>query len=60
MHHAGRVVPSTELADHLYDTGNDRDPNVIEVHVARLRRKIGNEAIQTRKGFGYFVPDLKA
>ena len=27
MHHAGRVVAPTELAEHLYDSGNDRDPN---------------------------------
>jgi two-component system OmpR family response regulator len=57
MHHAGRVVPATELADHLYDTGNDRDPNAIEVIVARLRRKIGSEAIETRRGFGYVMPE---
>lgn len=57
MHHAGRVVPATELAEHLYDTGNDRDPNAIEVIVARLRRKIGSDAIETRRGFGYVVPD---
>jgi DNA-binding response OmpR family regulator len=55
MHHAGRVVPATELADHLYDAGNDRDPNAIEVIVARLRRKIGNGTIETRRGFGYVV-----
>ena len=60
MHHAGRVVPVTELADHLYDTGNDRDPNAIEVIVARLRRKIGSEAIETRRGFGYVMPDCAA
>jgi DNA-binding response OmpR family regulator len=60
MHHAGRVVAPTELADHLYDTGNDKDPNAIEVIVARLRRKLGSSAIETRRGFGYFVPDEKA
>ena len=60
MHHAGRVVAPTELADHLYDTGNDKDPNAIEVIVARLRRKLGSEAIETRRGFGYFVPDGKS
>ena len=60
MHHAGRVVPATELADHLYDSGNDRDPNAIEVFVARLRRKIGNDAIETRRGFGYVVPGAAA
>jgi len=59
MHHAGRVVAPTELADHLYDTGNDRDPNAIEVIVARLRRKLGNEAIETRRGFGYIVADSR-
>lgn len=59
MHHAGRVVAPTELADHLYDTGNDRDPNAIEVIVARLRRKLGNEAIETRRGFGYIVADRR-
>jgi two-component system, OmpR family, response regulator len=59
MHHAGRVVPSTELAEHLYNSGNDRDPNAIEVIVARLRRKLGSEAIDTRRGFGYSVPDFR-
>lgn len=59
MHHAGRVVASTELSEHLYDSGNDRDPNAIEVIVARLRRKIGNDAIETRRGFGYLVEETK-
>ena len=48
-------VPPEELAEHLYDSGNDRDPNAIEVIVARLRRKLGNEVIETRRGFGYRV-----
>jgi len=60
MHHAGRVVAPTELAEHLYDFGNDRDPNAIEVIVARLRRKLGSDAIETRRGFGYLVPDDSA
>jgi len=57
MHHAGRVVAPTELAEHLYDSGNERDPNAIEMIVARLRRKLGSEVIETRRGFGYLVPD---
>ncbi len=56
MHHAGRVVPSTELADHLYDLDHDRDSNAIEVIVARLRRKLDTNLIETRRGFGYSVP----
>jgi two-component system OmpR family response regulator len=57
IHHAGRVVPPTELGEHLYDSGHDRDPNAIEVIVARLRRKIGSDVIETRRGFGYRVSD---
>ena len=57
MHHAGRVVPVTELAEHLYDSGHERDPNAVEVIVARLRRKIGSAVILTRRGFGYLIPD---
>jgi len=56
LHHAGEVVAPTELAEHLYGSGNDRDPNAIEVIIARLRRKLGADAIETRRGFGYSVP----
>jgi DNA-binding response OmpR family regulator len=59
MHHPGRVVPATELAEHLYESGNDKDPNAIEVIVARLRRKIGSGAIENRRGFGYVLADAK-
>jgi two-component system OmpR family response regulator len=55
MHHAGKVVSSGELADHLYDFGHDRDTNAIEVIVGRLRRKLGVELVETRRGFGYLV-----
>ena len=52
----GRVVSQTELTEHLYDQDFDRDSNVIEVTIARLRRKIGAGAIVTRRGHGYLVP----
>lgn len=55
MHHAGRVVPPTELMDHLYAHDNDRDLNAVEVLIGRLRRKLGIELIETRRGFGYVV-----
>ena len=57
MPHAGRVVPASDLGEHLYDLDHDRDPNAIEVIVARLRRKLGAEAIETRRGFGYLVAE---
>jgi DNA-binding response OmpR family regulator len=57
MHHAGRVVPATELAEHLYEMDHDRDTNAIEAIVARLRRKLGPAFIETRRGFGYIVAE---
>lgn len=57
MHHAGRVVSQTELADHLYGQDAERDSNAIEVLVGRVRRKLGVDIIETRRGFGYLVPE---
>jgi len=52
----GRVISQTELTGHLYEQDFERDSNVIEVTIARLRRKIGGEVIVTRRGHGYVVP----
>jgi two-component system OmpR family response regulator len=53
MHQAGRVVPQTELAEHVYAERADRDSNTVEVFIARLRRKLGAGAIETVRGLGY-------
>lgn len=55
MHHRGRVVPQSELTDHIYSLNSDRDSNTIEVFVARLRRKLGADVIETVRGLGYRV-----
>ncbi|PSC06312.1 DNA-binding response regulator [Alsobacter soli] len=60
MHHAGRVVSSGELMEHLYAHDHDREPNAVEVLMGRLRRKLGVELIETRRGFGYSVPEQTA
>lgn len=57
LHHAGRVVPPGELMERLYSHGHDHDLNAVEVLMGRLRRKLGVELIQTRRGFGYLIPD---
>ena len=50
----GRVVSKTELTDHLYEQDFDRDSNVIEVFVGRLRKKLDPvNPIQTARGQGY-------
>ena len=53
MHHRGRLVTQTELADHIYAQDADRDSNTVEVFIARLRRKLGAELIETVRGLGY-------
>lgn len=55
MHHAGRVVPQMELTEHLYAQDFERDSNVIEVLVGRVRKKLGIDLIETRRGFGYII-----
>jgi two-component system, OmpR family, response regulator len=57
MHHRGRLVPQSELAEHIYARDEDRDSNTVEVFIARLRRKIGADAITTVRGLGYRMED---
>ncbi|MCU7805744.1 MAG: response regulator transcription factor [Candidatus Thiodiazotropha sp. (ex Lucinoma borealis)] len=53
MRHEDRVVSKTELTEHLYDQDFDRDSNVIEVLINRLRNKLGADLIKTHRGLGY-------
>lgn len=52
-HQQNRFVPAGEIAEHLYGTGDGNDSNAIEAIITRLRRKMGNGVIETRRGFGY-------
>lgn len=54
-HHPDRAVSAGELAEHLYGAADTSDANAIEALVARLRRKLGAETIETRRGFGYLL-----
>lgn len=53
MHHAGRIISKTELTEHIYGQDFDRDSNVIEVLINRLRGKLRRDLIETRRGQGY-------
>jgi two-component system response regulator PhoP len=59
MLHAGEVVSKTELTEKLYEQDFERDSNVIEVLVARLRRKLDPndelKPIETLRGRGYRI-----
>jgi len=53
----GQVVTKTELLDHVWDASADTDPNIVEVYVGYLRRKIdqpfNERSLQTVRGAGY-------
>jgi two-component system OmpR family response regulator len=55
MHHQGKAVSRTELAEHIYDHTYDKDSNLIEVFIGRLRKKLGVDIIVTVRGLGYMV-----
>ena len=57
MLHKGRVVPQQELAEHLQSVHFERESNAVEVLIGRVRRKLPVALIETRRGFGYIVPD---
>jgi DNA-binding response OmpR family regulator len=54
-HHQGRIVPPTELQNQLYGDDFSRDANALEVLITRLRKKLGPDAVGTRRGFGYYI-----
>lgn len=58
----GEVVSKGDLLDHAWDSAYDGDPNVIEVHISNIRRKIDKpfrtDSLRTVRGAGYrLVPD---
>ena len=55
MLHPGAVLSKSRLSEHVYDYDSDKDSNVLEVYVNRLRQKIGKELIETRRGQGYVL-----
>ena len=55
LHHRGKVISREVLMQHVYGSNDDRDVNAIEAMIARMRRKLGPDAIETRRGEGYIV-----
>lgn len=53
MMNPGQVLSKSRLAEHVYDFDSDKDSNVMEVYINRLRQKIGADLIQTKRGQGY-------
>lgn len=53
MRHPDQILSKTRLAEHVYEYDGERDSNVIEVYVGRLRAMLGADRIETRRGQGY-------
>jgi two-component system, OmpR family, response regulator len=53
MHRRDRVVTRLELIDHVYPRDGDRDSNVVDVLIARIRRKLGVPVLHTVRGTGW-------
>ena len=54
--HRGRVVSQQELSENVYGD-DEHDSNAIEVLIGRVRKKLGIGLIETRRGYGYLVPE---
>lgn len=55
---AGQLVSKAEILEHVWDFAYDGDPNIVEVYVSTLRRKLGAAAIRTVRGAGYRLEAL--
>ncbi|MBB3398363.1 MULTISPECIES: response regulator transcription factor [unclassified Rhizobium] len=53
----GEVLSPTELASQVQGRDDDSAKNAVEAMVARLRKKTDSDAIETRRGFGYVLPE---
>ena len=49
----GRVITKVEILDHVWDPASAVNPNVVEVYVGYLRRKLGRQLVETVRGAGY-------
>lgn len=54
---AGRVVSASELIEVVHRNERAVTGNAIEAMIGRVRRKLGVDVIETRRGFGYLIPD---
>ena len=53
----GKVLSQLQITEHIYNQDFERDSNVVEVLVARVRKRLAADIIKTRRGFGYTLGD---
>jgi len=57
IQHQNKVMSRTDLYDHVYGRDTERDSNVLDVLISRIRRKIGARLITTIRGRGFLLAD---
>lgn len=55
LHHGGQVVTRTDLWEHVWESHDVPDSNVVDVYIRYLRNKLGRELIKTVRGGGYLL-----
>lgn len=53
--HAGKLVSRTMIYNHIFDEKDDSLSNLVDVHISHLRKKLGRDFIETRRGQGYIL-----
>ncbi len=53
VQHPGQILSKAQLEERLYAFGSEVESNTIEVHISRLRKKLGRDVIRTARGMGY-------
>jgi DNA-binding response OmpR family regulator len=56
LRHRGEAVTKTAIIENVWDAHFDGDPNIVEVYIGYLRKKVGRDTIETVRGAGYRVP----
>jgi two-component system OmpR family response regulator len=53
----GKLVTRTAIYEHIYDENDSSLSNVVDVYVSNIRKKLGPDFVETRRGHGYVVND---
>jgi two-component system OmpR family response regulator len=51
----GKLVSRSMIYDHIFDEDDDSLSNIVDVHVSHIRKKLGKDFIETRRGQGYLL-----
>jgi two-component system OmpR family response regulator len=50
-----RVMSRSDIYEHVYDANEDSMSNLVDVHISNIRKKLGVDIIETRRGLGYII-----